>query len=122
MRELLARVRAVLRRSQREEEPSASVLEDRGLRVDVQRHEVWLNGEPLDLSPKEFELLTFLMQRRGVVFTRTDLLEQVWGTLYADPRTVDVHIHWLRRKIEEDPSRPQRLLTVRGVGYKYRSE
>jgi len=121
MRELLARIRAVLRRSQaKSETPAPAVLEDVGLRLDLLRREASLHGQPLNLTTREFDLLAFLMGHPGIVFSRTDLLEKVWGTLNVGPETVSVHIHWLRQKIEEDPERPQRLLTVRGIGYKYR--
>ena len=127
LRELLARIRAMLRRvemmkqealSKQETVPSAIKIAN--LEVDPARHQVWRGGLALDLSPREFELLVFLVRNRGQVFTRDHLLERVWGYDYAgDTRTVDVHIRWLRQKIEDDPSRPEHLLAVRGVGYKF---
>ena len=127
LRELLARIRAMLRRAEMLKQEAASreeampaVMIARGLEVDLARHQVSLGGSILDLSPKEFELLVFLMRNRSRAFTRDYLLEKVWGYDYAgDSRTVDVHIRWLRQKIEADPSRPQYLLTVRGYGYKF---
>ena len=128
MRELLARVKAMLRRAemvnervvQAAGEESPSPMRAGDLEVDLARHRVSLGGSALDLSPKEFDLLAFLVSNRGHVFSRDDLLERVWGYDYAGgTRTVDVHVRWLRRKIEADPARPTRLLTVRSVGYKY---
>ena len=127
LRELLARIRAMLRRvemmkqealSKQETVPPAIKIAN--LEVDPARHQVWRGGLALDLSPREFELLAFLVRNRGQVFTRDHLLERVWGYDYAgDTRTVDVHIRWLRQKIEDDPSHPEHLLAVRGVGYKF---
>jgi two-component system OmpR family response regulator len=89
------------------------------LQVDTAQHRASLAGAELALSPKEFDLLAFLARNRGLVFRREQLLEKVWGYDYAgDTRTVDVHIRWLRKKIEADPGRPVHLLTVRGTGYK----
>ncbi|MBI3743104.1 MAG: response regulator transcription factor [Chloroflexi bacterium] len=89
------------------------------LTAKVGEHIVRVGGKPVALRPKEFDLLAFLMRNGGVVFTRDRLLEQVWGYDYSgDSRTVDVHVRWLREKIEDDPAKPSRLLTVRGVGYK----
>jgi two-component system OmpR family response regulator len=127
LRELLARVRALLRRTEtmkqeispadREVPPAVGVA---GLTVDFARHLVSIDGSSLNLSPKEFGLLAFLIQNRGRVFSRDNLLEKVWGYDYAgDTRTVDVHVRWLRQKIETDPAKPRRLLTVRGIGYKF---
>jgi two-component system OmpR family response regulator len=122
MRELLARVRAMLRRTKMMEPPSrgepASLIIG-NLEVDIARHRASLSGAALELSPKEFDLLAFLTRNKGLVFSREQLLEKVWGYNYAgDSRTVDVHIRWLRQKIEADPSRPERIVTVRGTGYK----
>ena len=89
------------------------------LEIDTERHQVTLSGTELVLSPKEYDLLVFLAINKGLVFSREQLLEKVWGYDYAgDTRTVDVHIRWLRQKIEFDPSKPEKLLTVRGAGYK----
>ena len=126
VRELLARVRAMLRRTEMlkekpsfEEEAVPPMIKVGNLVIDLARHQVSLGDSILDLSPKEFELLVFLARNRGRAFTRDYLLEKVWGYDYAgDTRTVDVHIRWLRRKLETEPSHPQRLLTVRGFGYK----
>jgi two-component system OmpR family response regulator len=121
MRELIARVRAMLRRTKINE---AQTIENEpigigDLRIDVSRHQVSLLGTILDLKPKEFELLTFLAKNKGLVFSREQLLERVWGYDYTgDSRTVDVHIRWLRQKIETDSSNPKYLITVRGTGYK----
>ena len=126
LRELLARVRAMLRRTEMlkekpsfEEEAVPPLIKVGDLVIDIARHQVSLGDSILDLSPKEFELLVFLARNRGRAFTRDYLLEKVWGYDYTgDTRTVDVHIRWLRRKLEADPAHPQHLLTVRGFGYK----
>ena len=128
MRELQARVKAMLRRVEmvrqevKSEEALAAAqrLQAGDLSVDLGEHRVTRRGVPLTLRPKEFDLLTFLMRNRGQVFTRETLLDRVWGYEVAvDTRTVDVHIRWLREKIEDDPSEPRRLETVRGVGYRF---
>jgi DNA-binding response OmpR family regulator len=127
LRELLARVRAMLRRREMlkeeltfEEEAAPPMIKVGDLAIDLARHQVSLGDSILDLSPKEFELLVFLARNRGRAFTRDYLLEKVWGYDYAgDTRTVDVHMRWLRRKLEADPAHPQHLLTVRGFGYKF---
>ena len=128
VRELLARIRAMLRRSEMMKQEISSlkditepsVVKAGDLEVDPVRHQVSLGGSVLDLSPKEFDLLSFLAANRGRVFSRDYLLERVWGYDYAgDTRTVDVHIRWLRQKIEADPAHPRYLMTVRGVGYKF---
>ena len=116
--ELTARVKAVLRRSTGE--PLPEVIELEGLKIDPSRHEAFLGEKPLDLSPKEFALLYFLARHPGQVFTRETLLDRVWGhDAYVSARTVDVHVRWLRTHIEDDADNPTRLLTVRGVGYKF---
>jgi len=127
MREFLARVRAMLRRVEMmtqeataSREKVDSTVRAGELEADLARHQVSMRGSPLDLGPKEFDLLVFLMRNRGQVFSRDHLLEKVWGYEYAGgTRTVDVHIRWLRQKIEADPSHPRLLLTVRGAGYKF---
>ena len=126
LRELLARIRAILRRGEMaklEAHPGEAVpppMKVNDLEIDFARHQVFLGDSILDLSPKEFDLLALLVRNRGRAFTRDHLLEKVWGYDYSgDTRTVDVHIRWLRQKIEADPSHPQHLLTVRGVGYKF---
>ncbi|MBM3213639.1 response regulator transcription factor [Candidatus Poribacteria bacterium] len=123
-RELLARLRAVLRRSYPEpgefaDEPGETI-DYRGVHLDVGRREVRVNGELTDLTAREFDLLHFLMQHRGRVFSRSQLIDRVWGTSYAvGPRTVDVHIRRLREQIEPDASEPTYIKTVWGVGYKF---
>ncbi len=121
MRELLARIRAMLRRAEmaRAEPELKPALRIGDLEIDSARHRASRGGETLELSPKEFDLLAFLAQNKGLVFSREQLLEKVWGYDYAgETRTVDVHIRWLRQKIEGDPAKPKILVTVRGTGYK----
>lgn len=122
MRELLARVRAMLRRVEMMELPSTdekTLLKVDDLEIDLARHRATLKGNILGLTPKEFDLLAFLTKNMGFVFSREQLLEKIWGYDYAgDTRTVDVHIRWLRQKIEADPQKPKHLITVRGTGYK----
>ena len=122
MRELIARIRAMLRRAEMTAAPPASVdskIVIGTLEIDTERHRITDSGKDLELSPKEYDLLVFLGGNKGFVFTREQLLEKVWGYDYAgDTRTVDVHIRWLRQKIEIDPSQPEKLVTVRGAGYK----
>ncbi len=122
LRELIARIRAMLRRnraySTQPEKPEIILKADL-LEIDTGRHRVTLDGREIDMTPKEYELLVFLASNKGLVFSREQLLEKVWGYDYTgDTRTVDVHIRWLRQKVETDPSSPERILTVRGVGYK----
>ena len=120
MPELMARVRALLRRAEPAEDDALDVVESGDLRVDLARREVQRAGLPLRLKPKELDLLGFFMRRRGRLFSREQLLNQVWGYEFADDtRTVDVHVRWLRQKIEPDPAQPLRLITVRGVGYRF---
>jgi len=120
MKELLARVRAVLRRTGERDREEATVLRAGPLEVDTERFRVTLRGQPVEMALKEFRLLETLLRHRGKVLTREQLLEEVWGdSEYRDSHTVDVHMRWLRTKIESDPSHPQWLLTVRGVGYKF---
>jgi two-component system OmpR family response regulator len=120
MRELLARIRAMLRRAEMVQPAGDEiVLKLNDLEIDSGRHKAFLKGTALELSPKEFDLLAFLAKNRGFVFSREQLLEKVWGYDYAgETRTVDVHIRWLRQKIESNPAKPKRLVTVRGTGYK----
>ena len=128
MREFLARVKALLRRVRliREElaaEQGAQTAEQLvfgDLTIDLARREVRRDGEPLHLKPKEYELLAFLARYRGVVLSRNLILERVWGWDYSGgSRTVDVHVRWLREKIEPDPAHPTRIVTVRGIGYRF---
>jgi two-component system response regulator RegX3 len=121
LRELVARMRAVLRRSPSSgDSPTPEVLEVGELRLDPERHEVQLAGRPVALPLKEFELLEVLMGSAGRVLTRETLIDRVWGPHYVgDTKTLDVHVKRLRAKIEDDPSRPARITTVRGLGYKF---
>lgn len=120
-RELLARVRAILRRvAERAEHKEGEPLVIGDLVIDPQSHTVTVKGRPVDLTLKEFQLLHLLASNRGRVFTREALLERLWeGEYYGETRTIDVHIRHLREKIEDNPSRPRYILTVRGVGYKF---
>jgi DNA-binding response OmpR family regulator len=119
MRELLARVRALLRRAEGLQAQAEALLAG-DLRLDLRRREAYRGDHPLPLKPKEFDLLAFFMRHRGRAFSREELLDQVWGYDYAgDTRTVDVHVRWLREKIEETPSKPTRIITVRGLGYRF---
>jgi two-component system, OmpR family, response regulator RegX3 len=118
-RELVARIRAVLRRGQ-DTELVPDVVEAAGVRMDVERHEVSLNGERIKLALKEFELLEMLLRNAGRVMTRGQLIDRIWGADYVgDTKTLDVHIKRLRTKIESDPANPRYLITVRGLGYKF---
>lgn len=137
MRELLARVKAMQRRvrlireevgaemekSQAEEpaeRPTGRPLVFGDLIIDTERHEVKIGGEPLRLKPKEYELLVFLARHRGIALSRDLILERVWGWSFdGNSRTVDVHIRWLREKIEPNPTLPGRIVTVRGIGYRF---
>ena len=125
MRELVARVKAMIRRSEMLKgelitgEADKTRLAVRGLTMDLLQHRVMLDGRTINMKPKEFELLAFLLRHPDQVFSRDQLLDQVWGYEFGgDTRTVDVHIRWLREKIEETPSKPTYLETVRGVGYR----
>ena len=118
-RELVARIRAVLRRGQ-DAELLPEVIEAGDVRMDVERHQVWVRGEHVKLALKEFELLELLLRNAGRVMTRGQLIDRIWGADYVgDTKTLDVHIKRLRSKIEVDPARPTQLVTVRGLGYKY---
>ena len=127
VRELIARVKALLRRVRliRSESQSSPAMSHQittmgNLSIDETRHEVFLDGKPLSLKPKEYDLLVFLAQHRGHVLSREVILNAVWGWEYVgDSRSVDVHIRWLREHIEPDPSNPTRLITVRGAGYRF---
>jgi DNA-binding response OmpR family regulator len=115
--ELLARLRAVMRRGHRQAETK---IQSRDLTLDLVGHRATRGGQSLDLTPKEFDLLAELIRHKGAVLTRDLLLQRVWGFDFAgDSRTVDVHIRWLREKIEADPARPERIETVRGIGYRF---
>ncbi|RDI52037.1 response regulator transcription factor [Nocardia mexicana] len=121
-RELIARIRAVLRRGVGEEMDGSSesgVLEAGPVRMDVDRHTVQVNGKPVTLPLKEFDLLEYLLRNSGRVLTRGQLIDRVWGADYVgDTKTLDVHVKRLRSKIESDPAKPEHLVTVRGLGYK----
>ncbi len=128
MRELMARIKALLRRVSLDREElaaerdvaNAERLSFGDLVIDHARREVLREGHPLSLKPKEFELLAFLARNRGVVLSRDLILERVWGWDFGGgSRTVDVHVRWLREKIESDPAHPIRIVTVRGVGYRF---
>ncbi len=133
MRELIARVKAHLRRVRlireemetddetlREVPSNGRKLHFGNLLIDPERHEVLLGGEVLHLKPKEYELLLFLAENRRIVIGRDLILERVWGWDYSGgSRTVDVHVRWLREKIERDPAEPHRIVTVRGIGYRF---
>ncbi|GAB3063522.1 response regulator transcription factor [Sediminivirga luteola] len=119
-RELLARIRAVMRRNVEPEVQDEGVLEAGGVRVDVDRHVATVRGEEVSLPLKEFELLEILVRNAGRVMTRGQLIDRVWGQDYVgDTKTLDVHIKRLRAKVEEVPSSPKLLVTVRGLGYKF---
>jgi len=119
-RELLARIRAVLRRHGEQEELLPPTVEAGGVRIDVERHVVSVRGSNVTMPLKEFDLLEFLLRNSGRVLTRNQLIDRVWGADYVgDTKTLDVHIKRLRAKIEEDPGNPVHILTVRGLGYKY---
>jgi phosphate regulon transcriptional regulator PhoB len=124
MRELMARVKTVLRRTENTaSQLSTDKIISGDLTIDSEKHLVIVRGQSVELSLKEFELLRFLAMHPGRAFSRQTLLDRVWGAdAYVGDRTVDVHIRWLREKIEQDASTPKRLITVRGVGYKFQNE
>ena len=119
-RELVARIRAVLRRRSEPEELSTATVAAGPVRMDVERHVVHVGGEPVAMPLKEFELLEMLLRNAGRVLTRGQLIDRVWGSDYVgDTKTLDVHIKRLRSKVEPEPSAPQHIVTVRGLGYKF---
>ena len=119
-RELLARVKAVLRRSNADDMSEDGVLEGGGIRLDPSRFEVTVRGESVHMPRKEFELLELLMENAGRVLSRDVLIDRIWGSDYfGDSRTLDVHIKRLRAKCEESPHEPKHLVTIRGLGYKF---
>jgi two-component system response regulator RegX3 len=119
-RELLARVRSVLRRHGEPEELIATTIEAGPVRMDVDRHVVTVRGEQVAMPLKEFDLLELLVRNAGRVLTRAQLIDRVWGADYVgDTKTLDVHVKRLRAKVEEDPANPVHLVTVRGLGYKF---
>ena len=119
-RELIARIRAVMRRGGEPEELLTSAIEAGPVRMDVERHVVCVGGEPVAMPLKEFDLLELLLRNAGRVLTRGQLIDRVWGSDYVgDTKTLDVHVKRLRAKIEPDPPNPKYLVTVRGLGYKF---
>lgn len=121
-RELIARIRAILRRAPLGASTALdeAPVEASGVRVDRARHEVTVDDRPVELPPKEFDLLAMLVEHAGRVLTRNQLIDEVWGSDYVgDTKTLDVHIRRLRGRIEDDPQRPHRIQTVRGVGYRF---
>ncbi len=119
-RELLARVRAVLRRNGEQDELLPATIEAGSVRIDIERHVVSVRGEHVTMPLKEFDLLEFLVRNSGRVLTRNQLIDRVWGADYVgDTKTLDVHIKRLRAKIEIDPAHPSHIQTVRGLGYKF---
>lgn len=119
-RELLARMKAVLRRGAEPQPVEAGVLKAGPVVMDIERHIVTVNGQKIQMPLKEFELLELLMENVNRVLTRGQIIDRVWGSNYfGDTKTLDVHVKRIRSKIEDDPSRPRHLLTVRGLGYKF---
>jgi two-component system response regulator RegX3 len=121
LRELVARMRAALRRAPKlDATPEPSTLEVGDVHLDSERHEVLVRGEQVNLPLKEFELLELLLENAGRVLTRDTLIDRVWGPGYVgDTKTLDVHVKRLRAKIEDDPAVPKRIVTIRGLGYKF---
>lgn len=120
VKELCARVRAVIRRKEYLSPSGEETLKGGPLTVDVARRQVTKNGHALELTMKEFDLLVMLMRNSGRVLTRDTLLDKVWGVEYfGDARTVDVHVRYLRQKIEDEPDKPRLIVTLRGVGYRF---
>ena len=117
-RELVLRIGSVLRRS-RPADPAGSLLVDGALRVDPAARRAHLDGRELALTPREFDLLAYLLAHPGRAYTRAELLAEVWGWEFGDQSTVTVHVRRLREKIEADPTRPQRIATIWGTGYRY---
>jgi two-component system response regulator RegX3 len=124
LRELVARIHAALRRAPRAEDPTSSgAIEIGPVRLDPERHEVTIRGERINLPLKEFEVLELLLLHAGRVVTRDTLIDTVWGHDYVgDTKTLDVHVKRLRSKIEDDPSSPRRIVTIRGLGYRYEAD
>lgn len=123
VRELLARVKAVLRRTNTFSESDSEIYKSKNLTVNFERHEVIVNNKKVDLSLKEFELLQILIKNKGKILKREVLLDKIWGYEYiGETRTVDVHIRYLRKKIEEDDKNPRFIETIRGVGYRFNPE
>lgn len=118
-RELVLRIGALLRRAGERGDSGGDLVTDGGLVVDPRRHAAILDGEPLALTVREFDLLRFLVAHPGVAYSRDDLLQHVWGWSFGDQSTVTVHVRRLREKVERDPTKPTRLVTVWGVGYRW---
>ena len=120
-RELIARIKALLRRVKFDQQGVIHGYETVGdIRIDLDKRLVWRNDKPLTLRHKEFELLTLLMGQAGTIVDRAEIFDKVWGTSWlGDTRTLDVHVRWLREKIEDNPSKPRYLRTVHGVGYRF---
>ena len=124
MRELMVRVRNALRRASGEVSKGTDSKVEKiltgNLEIDLASHIVLLSGNPVEMKPREFSLLSLLASNAGRVYTRSQILESLWGHSYiGDIRTVDVHVRWIREKIEDDPSQPSKIVTVRGVGYRF---
>jgi two-component system response regulator RegX3 len=120
--ELKARIKAVLRRNVEPQVELGNILEAGGVRMDIERHEVEVNGARVQLPLKEFELLELLLENVNRVLTRGQIIDRVWGSDYfGDTKTLDVHVKRIRSKIEQDPARPEHLVTVRGLGYKFQA-
>jgi len=126
MRELIARVRALLRRvrlmqnTNQDSESTHKIFHLNNLVIDETRHEVMIDDKPLDLKPKEYDLLLYLAGHRGHILSREQILKEVWGwDFFGDSRTIDVHVRWLREKIEENPAEPKRIITIRSAGYRF---
>ena len=124
MRELMARVRNALRRANEERGNANSSKSEKivagELEINLSSHTVRLSGMPIEMKPREFSILSLLASNAGRVYSRDQILESLWGHAYiGDVRTVDVHVRWIREKIEDDPSRPTKIITVRGVGYRF---
>jgi two-component system response regulator RegX3 len=118
--ELVARIKAVMRRQSDLAQPSDQILQAGPVRIDVERHQVIINNEAISLPLKEFELLEYLVRNSGRVLTRSQLIDRVWGPDYfGDTKTLDVHVKRLRAKIEKDPAYPVYIQTIRGLGYKF---
>ncbi len=120
IKELMSRIKVIMRRNEPETIPRSGFLESASIRIDLDSHLVYKDGREIFLPLKEFELLKILMENAGRVMSRDLLLEKVWGFEYlGETRTVDVHVRYLRQKIEDDDKKPARILTVRGIGYKF---
>ncbi|WP_279064032.1 response regulator transcription factor [Dermabacter hominis] len=118
--ELQARIRALLRRTQVAEDTSSNVYDINGVSLDPSARRVYVDGEELSLSAKEFDLLAVLMRKAGSVVTRDDLMREVWGAeWWGSTKTLDMHISWLRRKLGDDATSPKRITTIRGVGFRF---